>query len=138
MKKRAFSLIEILVVVFIFSVGIGAIFVTINNTVNSFSLATNRVVASNLAIEGIEFVKNHRDNNLLTVGRTWDQGIISPICPTLNATINKEETLNGIEFTRTVTIASCANKIKISSIVDWTDIGGIAEREIIVMKLFKH
>ena len=129
MKKGAFSLIEILVVVFVFSVGIFAIFLTVNNVVNRFHLKTDRFVATNLAIEGIEIVRNKRDNNLLA-GRSWNYGLFG----------NFEDNivLNDITFNREIIVDYYPpGSLKIRSIVFWSD-KGVMQEETMVVKLFKH
>ena len=129
MKKRAFSLIEILIVVFVFSVGILAIFVTVNNIVDGFHSKTNRFVATNLAIEGIEIVRNKRDNNLLA-GRSWKYGLSDYF---------KEDIilLNDITFNRVIIADYTLGSLKIISTVSWSDKEAMQE-ETVVVRLFKH
>ena len=129
MKKRAFSLIEILTVVFVFSVGILAIFVTVNNIVDGFHSKTNRFVATNLAIEGIEIVRNKRDNNLLA-GRSWKYGLSDYF---------KEDIilLNNITFNRVIIADYTLGSLKITSSVFWSDKEAMQE-ETVVVRLFEH
>ena len=132
MKKRAFSLIEILIVVFVFSVGILAIFVTVNNIVDGFHSKTNRFVATNLAIEGIEIVRNKRDNNLLDPdpGRSWDHG--------LSGDIKDNITLNNVTFNRVIMVEDYTlGSLKIISSVSWSDKEAMQE-ETVVVRLFEH
>ena len=129
MKKRAFSLIEILIVVFVFSVGILAIFVTVNNIVDGFHSKTNRFVATNLAIEGIEIVRNKRDNNLLTPGRNWNHGFPGKFEDNI--------ILNNITFNRVIIADYTLGSLKITSSVFWSDKEAMQE-ETVVVRLFEH
>jgi len=133
MKKEAFSLIEILVVIIVFTTAIIGMLITINNTVNSFTLATNRFVASNLTIEGIENIRNKRDNNLIE-RRAWNDDLH------LGEADRDSFLLNGIIFTRIVTIhdISGVNAIEIVSKITWLDREGKTEEEKLVMRLFEY
>lgn len=132
MKKRAFSLLEVMIVILIFVVGISGALATVSNIINNFSLATNRFVAQNLAIEKVENIRNQRDNNLLAL-QAWNHNLIN---------ITDSIVMNGIEFTRTITIIPdpdpvLTDRLKIKSKVTWIERVEI-EREIIVIKLFQH
>jgi len=133
MKKEAFSLIEILVVIIVFTTAIIGMLITINNTVNSFTLATNRFVASNLTIEGVENIRNKRDNNLIE-RRAWNDDLH------LGEADRDSFLLNGIIFTRIVTIhdISGVNAIEIVSKITWLDREGKTEEEKLVMRLFEY
>lgn len=133
MKKEAFSLIEILVVIIVFTTAIIGMLITINNTVNSFTLATNRFVASNLTIEGVENIRNKRDNNLIE-RRAWNDDLH------LGEVDRDSFLLNGIIFTRIVTIhdISGVNAIEIVSKITWLDREGKTEEEKLVMRLFEY
>lgn len=81
MKKsnKWFSIIEILVWIFIFSVWLTSVFVLIISTGNMNAYSKNSIIASNLAREGIEIVKNVRDDNYLNLYRwnkiPWDDNL---------------------------------------------------------------
>jgi len=62
-KNFWFTIIEILVAIFIFSLAMASIFMLINWTLNANNLSKNQVIASNLAREQIEIIRNLRDNN---------------------------------------------------------------------------
>lgn len=72
-KNRSFTIIEIIVAVFIFTLMIGGSVVLIQQTLVMISLANQRLVAYNLAQEGIELVRNIRDTNWLK-SLAWDTG----------------------------------------------------------------
>jgi len=64
---RGFTLVEVILVLFIFSVGIGGVFVFISSSTKSSSLVSNKLTASYLAQEGTEIVRNIRDTNFLDI-----------------------------------------------------------------------
>ena len=61
--KQGFSLIEVLVSLFVLSVGITAIAILMVNNIKNLQTSKNQTIASMLAQEGIELVRNYRDNN---------------------------------------------------------------------------
>jgi len=73
-----FTLLEILIAIFILAVVTTGSFILIRQSVASVSQAQSKLIAAYLAQEGIEIVKNIRDTNWLTPGNTrddWDEGI---------------------------------------------------------------
>lgn len=67
MKRNApifwFSIIEVLVWIFVFSLGLVAILMLLSSSMTLNELNRNRIIASNLAREQIELLRNIRDNN---------------------------------------------------------------------------
>lgn len=61
--KKWFSIIEILIWIFIFSIWLWAIYMLIISTMKLNDYSKNSIIASNLARESIELVKNIRDSN---------------------------------------------------------------------------
>jgi prepilin-type N-terminal cleavage/methylation domain-containing protein len=72
--RKGFTLIEIMGAIFILTVGIGAAFSLIQQTLAAASLAKDQLVTSYLAQEGMEIVKNIRDTNWLK-GKSWDNDL---------------------------------------------------------------
>lgn len=77
--KKGFTLVEVMIAVFIVSLSIGGIFLLIKQT-SSYVTATNmRVRGAFLAQEGIEIVRNIRDSNFLKLHAgqpgTWADGL---------------------------------------------------------------
>ncbi|MDD3646123.1 MAG: hypothetical protein PHH06_01815 [Candidatus Gracilibacteria bacterium] len=70
--NRAFSIIEIIIGIFIFSLGISAIYMVISSSLNMNIYNQNQIIAGNLAREGIELVRNIRDSNYITYHK-WNQ-----------------------------------------------------------------
>jgi prepilin-type N-terminal cleavage/methylation domain-containing protein len=62
-SKSGFTLVELLVSISILSIAILATFTAITNNFRSSNFSQDQVIAYYLADEGIEFVRNMRDNN---------------------------------------------------------------------------
>lgn len=73
-QKRGFTLLETIIAAFILVVGIGGAFSSISQTIAAASLVKDKFIASYLAQEGIEIVKNIRDGNWLE-GANWNDGL---------------------------------------------------------------
>ncbi len=73
-KLPAFTLVEVLVAIFVLIVGAGAVFSLISQTLGSTSLLKEKFIATYLAQEAVEIVKNIRDSNWLA-GRNWREGL---------------------------------------------------------------
>lgn len=71
-NKKAFSIIEIIIGIFIFSLWITSIYMLISSTLNMDIYNRDQIIAWNLAREGIELVRNIRDSNYNTYHK-WDQ-----------------------------------------------------------------
>ena len=67
MLNKSFTLIEVLAAIFLITVGIAAALIVINQTTVFTQVTSSRLVASYLAQEGIEIVKNIRDSNFLKI-----------------------------------------------------------------------
>jgi type II secretory pathway pseudopilin PulG len=74
MSKRGFTIIEVLIAIFIVTTGILGIIFVIQRTTSYLSLSSSRLVATYLVQEGIEIVRNIRDTNWLN-GRQWNFGL---------------------------------------------------------------
>lgn len=70
-KKSAFSLVEIIVVLFIISLGLVGVLSLIVQNIQSQNLNKNNLVAYQLAQEGIELIRRVRDTNWKN-GQEWD------------------------------------------------------------------
>jgi hypothetical protein len=71
---KSFTLLEVILAITILTLAVGASFVLISQTLTSVSVVQSKLIASYLAQEGIEVVKNIRDNNWLKF-QPWDQGL---------------------------------------------------------------
>ena len=72
--KKGFTIIELLVVILIISIGITGSYALVGNIFASSSLMAQRLSAAYLAQEGIEIVRNIRDSNWVN-GDSWDDGL---------------------------------------------------------------
>lgn len=64
-KNTGFTLLEVIMAIFILTVGIGGSFALIQQTISTASMVRSRLIATYLGQEGIEIVRNIRDNNWL-------------------------------------------------------------------------
>ncbi|MEA3292913.1 MAG: prepilin-type N-terminal cleavage/methylation domain-containing protein [Patescibacteria group bacterium] len=64
-RKKGFTLIEMIVAIFLITAGIGAAYLLIQKTSISTSRSLDRLTAAYLSQEGIEIVRNIRDSNWL-------------------------------------------------------------------------
>jgi len=70
-NQKGFTLAELLITIFVFTVGILGIYLVVQNSYATLNYAKNRLIAIYLAQEGIEIVRNIRDTNWLE-GQSWD------------------------------------------------------------------
>lgn len=71
--KKGFSLIEVLVSLLILSFGLTAIAVLMLNNIKGLQTSKNQIIASMLAQEGVELVRNFKDNSGLNSGLNKNQ-----------------------------------------------------------------
>lgn len=64
-NKKGFSLLELVLAMFVLTMGIVGVMVLISSTMRVSMDTRNSVIASGLAQEGVELVRNIRDNNML-------------------------------------------------------------------------
>jgi prepilin-type N-terminal cleavage/methylation domain-containing protein len=74
--QSGFTLLEIIAVVFIITLGLLGIMSLVNQNVQVGYVNQNRIVASQLCQEGLELARNVRDNNWL-LGDDWKNGTSS-------------------------------------------------------------
>jgi len=79
MKKNSFTLLEVILAITVLTLAVGGSFVLISQTIASISVVQSKLIASYLAQEGIEIVKNIRDTNWLKFP-LWDQGLEGGDC----------------------------------------------------------
>lgn len=72
--NKSFTLIEALIALFVLTTGVIGVFALIQRTVAFSSISNSQLVATYLAQEGIEIIRNIRDTNYLE-GQTWDADI---------------------------------------------------------------
>lgn len=144
-QEKGFTFLEFLIVVFVITVGLGGVFALVPVSIYQTGYSNSRLTAIYLAQEGMEIVKNIRDQNLinsapdpwtgLTVGANYasysDVALMScgGSCPPLRRNASgfynytSGETTN---FKRTINVSNFTDSgggecLKISSVVEWTD-----------------
>ncbi len=78
--RQAFTLLEVLVALFVITVGVGGVFSLVTQTLSFAANAQSQLTATYLAQEGIEIVRNIRDSNFLRIHKGvtsahWDDGL---------------------------------------------------------------
>jgi len=71
---KGFTLLEVIIAIAILIVGLIGLMVLVSATISASSVSASRLLAANLAQEGIELVRGIRDSNWLQ-GQAWDTGI---------------------------------------------------------------
>jgi len=66
-----FSIIEVMIAIFIFAMWMASIFMVISSAMSVNNLNKNQIIASNLASEQIEIIRNIRDSNYANF-RKWN------------------------------------------------------------------
>lgn len=92
MEKNGLTIIEVMLAIFIILIGLSGISGVISKIIPIPGLSSLYFEASYLAQEGIELVRNARDENLIN-SRVWDSGLLPELVPPALA-----------PFTRTITI----------------------------------
>lgn len=120
-KKNGFTLVETLIAISIFSVSIITMMSILGSGIANTNYAKNKMVASYLAQEGIEYVRNMRDNAILYTGSgNWTSFRNTPY-------INYPTSTDFTGFTREVWLDKNGlgpDEVKIFSKVTWTQSSG--------------
>ena len=78
-KERGFTLVETTIAIFVLTIGVGGIFAFLQGTVLLSPGPDNQLVASYLAQEGVEIVRNIRDSNYIDIAEggsaSWDDNL---------------------------------------------------------------
>lgn len=74
-EKKAFTLVEIIVILFIISVGLLGVLSLVIQNIQSQVINKNNIIAYQLAQEGIELVRKTRDANWLQGGVSWNDSL---------------------------------------------------------------
>lgn len=116
-KKSWFSMIEVIVGIFIFTIWLTAIYMTISSSISVNDYNKNQIIASNLAREWIELVKNLRDANYTNM-RSWNS--INPnITSDFSNPLNKIQTWTYYKVETNFSLISSSYSVKIDKIVDF-------------------
>ena len=146
-NNPGFSILEIVVAIFIITMGLVGVLSLITQNIQVEYINKNNLIASQLAQEGLELIRNIRDNNWLA-GNDWDYGIepdnyivdyignISSVADIGEARLQQRDDV-GEEgyywheasdpdsmFSRLITIAQASSELlNISCLIQWEDRG---------------
>jgi len=119
--NNGFSLVETLVAISIFSLSILGLMSVLASGISNTNYAKQKIVASYLAQEGIEYVRNMRDNAVLYPSGTGWTNFSSP------GTINYPAVDDFASFNREITkiaVPASSDELQITSKVSWTQGSG--------------
>ena len=74
-KQKAFTLLEVIVALGIITMGILGVFSLVVQTTQVQVTNKNHLIASMLAQEGIELVRQIRDENYIAIGNVWNEDV---------------------------------------------------------------
>jgi|SRR3989338_1498623 len=83
-NQKGFSLLEMIAAVMILTIGVSAIAGLINSTISSSRGIEERIIATYLAQEGVEVIRNIRDTSWIE-GENWDEDLDGPNCNELDS-----------------------------------------------------
>ncbi len=116
-KYSGFSFIESVLAIFVVSVGMIAVLNLLSKNLRESMDSRDQMVASLLVQEGIELVRNLRDNNWANEIDTFDNAYF-PASDDMDCSINLT---SAIQITPTYTISGMPNKFKRKIQVDYDD-----------------
>ena len=140
MKRNSFTLIEVMIAVAILTTAVGAAFSLIRQNLVASSINQASLIAAYLGQEGVEIVKNIRDNNWLA-GNDWDYGLATGTYRADYNDLSLDDELvdrvlnldnNGFYsyeqgtqtvYRRTISIEKETSTIKATARVDWSERG---------------
>ena len=128
MQNKSFTLIEVIVAIFLITVGTVGAFTLMQRTIAFTAVSSSQLVASYLAQEGIEIIRNIRDTNYLEVS-VWDDGLSSSGWQVVN--MNGQPT----KFQRRVTITAGADMLNVLVEVKWSERGS-SHQVVVQTKLY--
>jgi len=143
-KNKGFSLMEVIIAIAIITTALISIMVLITFSISSIRVAKSKIIATNLAQEGLEIVRNIRDSNWLSYKRASENwrdglqpgdyrvqynqlGLLSFSALPLRKNSNgfyQYDSGNNTPFYRKITIEHVAdNQIKVKVEVNWQERG---------------
>ncbi len=82
--KKGFSIAEVIISLFVITVGLITVLGLIASSIRESAASRNRIIGAQLAQEGVELLRNVRDNNLLTEGETYKTGLDTDMSGRIN------------------------------------------------------
>ncbi|MFA5360307.1 MAG: hypothetical protein WC349_05160 [Patescibacteria group bacterium] len=146
-NNSGISIIEVVVSIMVIAVGmVGVVSLVIQNIETQY-INKNVLIASGLAQEGLELVRNIRDTNWITLGKTWNQDIVGDGTyvidynglSSVNMAINSIDetgarlyvdsnglythtaTANSTNFYRLITVVDNTNYLDVKCTIRWKD-----------------
>ena len=118
-SQKAFSIIEVLIGIFIFSLGLVSIYALLVSSLQVNDYNKNAIIASNLAREQLELYRNIRDTNYKKL-KVWNQ--INP-----NDLYNENKLFTPGEYYKiendfTLAATSSIQVEKIENFAEWQDV----------------
>jgi len=121
-RSGGFTLVETLVAISIFSVSIIALMAVLASGVSDINYAKRKITATYLAQEGIEYVRNMRDNAFLSADPNTGWINFVATSTTVGIIYPSDDNIN---FPRIIQVEEVnPNEVKISSKVSWTQGSG--------------
>lgn len=114
-KTKGFTLLEVLVAVFVLTIGVLGAFTVVQNITFYSQMISSKLTATYLVQEGIELVRNRRDSNWLA-RVPWDQGLTGCAGGCQFGTVSPK-------FSRTIFIDFLLNKMTVRVVVSWEERG---------------
>jgi len=74
MKSKGFTLLEVILAITVLTIAVSGVFILITQVFKASSAVQSKLIASELAQEGIEITRNIRDTNWLKYD-DWDNGL---------------------------------------------------------------
>ena len=127
-KNGGFTLVETLVAIAIFTASILAVMAVLANSISDTNYAKKKMTAAYLAQEGIEYVRNKRDTNMLFSVNGWEEfkSSFALSSPGLFYPIPTDSDFSDFKRTINADTTSFGNdEVKITSKVEWTQGSGI-------------
>lgn len=139
--KNGFTLLEVIIAITVITAGLAGALVLIGHSIASATAVRDRLVAVNLAQEGVEVVRNIRDSNWLA-GRNWDIGFFyttntnvdwdSTVLDDVNDGLSFDGAQNhyihsstpNTPFKRHIELNPGPEVMQVKSIVEWSRRGG--------------
>ena len=148
-NDNGFTILETVIAFSIIAVGLVGILTLILQSIQVQYINKNVLIASHLAQEGLELVRNARDNNWLTVGSSWQQDLVNDGTyaidyrgrSSINASVNAisddgarlyidgdgfyshAATANATNFYRLITVVDHTSYLDVECGIRWRDRG---------------
>lgn len=145
-QKKGFSLLEVIIAIFIVTVGITGAVNLMSYSIASVAVGKSKIIASHLSQEGLEIVRNIRDSNWLrqrvNSSLNWNDGLRAgdwrvqynsvslmpltdnPVLKINNSGFYQYDSGSDTPFRRKITITDIStDEIKVVSEVSWNQRG---------------